>query len=178
MADRDAARNYSAELDENLADELTHQNQASERLHLLQEDNRIREEVTKTGRNLLVYQIFLMRSYCKLVDAELAANNLAKAKQYADSAVPFMNEFNVTSPSLIVLRDLGFCYESLGNLQHRIAEDRSLSASQRQTAQADARQWYSKSAAVWDEWKRRGAATPESELERRKVERLLQSKAA
>jgi serine/threonine protein kinase len=175
LADRSAAENYAAELDENLADELIHQNQASERLHLLQEDNRIRLELTKTGRNFLVYQIFLMRSYCKLVDAELAVNDRAKAKQYADSAVPFIDEFKVASPSLLVLRNLGFCYESIGNIQRRIAGDRLLSASERQTALADAREWYAKSAAVWEEWNRRGVATPESELERRKVENFLQA---
>jgi eukaryotic-like serine/threonine-protein kinase len=48
-----------------------------------------------------------------------------------------------------------------------------LSPSARRAADLASREWYKKSADVWNEWKRRGAATPESELERRKVERLL-----
>ena len=103
-------------------------------------------------------------------------NNLANAKKRADSALPFFNEFNVTSPSLVVLRDLGFCYESLGNARRSAASDHSLSLPERRAAQAEAHNWYLKSAGVWNEWARRGAATPESEVERRKVDQLLQAK--
>jgi hypothetical protein len=117
-----------------------------------------------------------MRSYCRLSDAELALNDLAKAQQYVDSAVPFFNEFKPDSNSLLVLRDLGLCYRSIGNVPRRIASDQSLSASDRRSAEAQAHQWYLKSAGVWNEWVRRGAATPESEVEQRKVERLLHAK--
>src|SRR5271165_485811 len=99
--------------------------------------------------------------------------NLTLARQFADSAVPFLDEFKPSSPSLLVLRDVGFCYESIGNVQRRIAIDHSFSAAERHLAEAEARQWYLKSSEVWDEWNRRGAATPESEIERHKVERLL-----
>jgi eukaryotic-like serine/threonine-protein kinase len=97
---------------------------------------------------------------------------LSQAQQDADAALPFLNQFDPTSPSLLVLRDLGLCYESLGNVQRQIAMNHSVSSSERQSAQANARQWYAKSAHIWDEWSRRGA-TPESETERRKVEQLL-----
>jgi hypothetical protein len=80
-----------------------------------------------------------MRSYCKLSDAELEIGNLSQARQYAEAALPFLNEFNPTSPSLLVLRDLGLCYESLGNVQRQIAINHSIPSSVRQSAQADAR---------------------------------------
>jgi eukaryotic-like serine/threonine-protein kinase len=114
-----------------------------------------------------------MRAFCRLSDAELAVNDLANAERYADSAAAFFNEFKLTSPSLIVLRDIGLCDESMGKLQHRIAMDRSLSPSERNAAETASRQWYGKSLDVWNEWVRRGGSTPESETERRKVERLL-----
>ncbi len=114
-----------------------------------------------------------MRSYCKLTDAELAAGHPMQARQFADSSLPFLHEFKADSPSLLVLRDVGFCYESMGNLQQEAAMDRALGNAERRTAKANAYQWYLKSAAVWKEWNTRGAATPESESERRKVQRWL-----
>jgi eukaryotic-like serine/threonine-protein kinase len=111
-----------------------------------------------------------------LSDAELGVGNLSQAQQYADAALPFLNEFNPASPSLLVLREVGLCDESMGNVQRQIAMNHSISTSEQQTAQAEARQWYLKSADVWNEWNRRGASTPESERERHKVERLLQTK--
>jgi hypothetical protein len=75
---------------------------------------------------------------------------------------------------MFVLRELGFCYVSVRNVQRKIAMSPSASASERQAAPADEREWYFKSDAVWNEWKRRGA-TPESERERLKVEHLLAS---
>ena len=173
LADREAARNYMAELEDGLADALIHRDQAAERLGLLEDSHTIREELTQGGRNGPRYQMFLMRSYCKLGDAELAVDDIEKAKYYAASALPFFNVFKVNSPSLIVLRDLGLCFETLGNVQRQIAMNRSASASERQAAAADEQQWYLKSDAVWNEWKRRGAATPASERERLKVEHLL-----
>jgi eukaryotic-like serine/threonine-protein kinase len=59
---------------------------------------------------------FCFRLYCKLSDAELAVNDLAKARQYADLSLPILKEFNPASPSLLVVRDVGFCYESLGSV--------------------------------------------------------------
>ena len=178
LADREAARNYLAELEDGLADSFTRRDQAAERLGLLEDSHTIRKELTQGGRNAPRYQMFLMRSYCKLGDAELAVNDLTMAKHYADSVLPFFNLFNVTSPDMLILRDVGLCYESLGNVQRQIAMDDSLSGSERQAAQAEEREWYSKSDAVWNEWKRRGAATPASERERLKVEHLLASAAA
>ena len=96
---------------------------------------------------------------------------------YPESALslPFFTEFTVTSPSLVVLRDIGFYYEALGDVQRSITADSSFSFAERRAAQAEAREWYQKSAEVWNEWVKRGAATPESEVERRKVERLLRA---
>jgi serine/threonine protein kinase len=159
--------------DEELAAVLAGRQQAFERLHLLQEANSIWREQVAASPGKPQYRMSLMRSYCKLSDAELAVNDLAKARQYADFSLPFLKEFNQTAPSLLVVRDVGFCFESLGSLQQRIAKDRSLSPSARLAAEAESHQWFQKSADAWNEWNRRGAATPESELERRKVERLL-----
>jgi hypothetical protein len=166
------ARHWIAVRDEGLAEVLVNRNQAEERLKLLQEAHPIRQELANTSVH---GRIHLMRSYCKLSDAELEVGNLSQAQQYTNAAQPFLNEFSPTSPSLLVLRELAMCYESLGNVQLQIAMRQPISSSEQQTAQADARQWYAKSGAVWDEWKRRGAATPESEIERRKVEHLLQT---
>jgi hypothetical protein len=140
----------------------------------LREANLIRQENAKTGPNPL-YRVRLMRSFCRLSDAELAMNHIADARSHAASALPFLAAFKVTSPSLMVLRDVGFCYESLGNVQRSLA-DRSGSLAERRVAQAQAREWYQKSSGVWNEWLRRGAATPESEAARHKIERLLQTK--
>jgi tetratricopeptide (TPR) repeat protein len=160
-------------IDESLAGVLVAREQALERLHLLQEANSIWKEQVAASPGKPQYRMSLMRSYCKLSDAELALNDLAKARQYADLSLPFLKEFNSTAPSLLVVRDVGFCEESMGNLQRRIARDHSFSPSERSAAEAESHQWFQKSADVWNEWNRRGAATPESEIERRKVERLL-----
>jgi serine/threonine protein kinase len=173
LADRDAARNYEGELDDGLADALVHRSKASERLQLLKDNNSIRAELTKNGRNAPRYQMYLMRSYCKLGDAELAAHDVGQARRYADAARPFFDVFRVTSPSLFALRDLGFCFESLGNVGSRIAADRSFAVSDRWAAEADADQWYRKSADVWREFDKRGAATPASQSELRKIKDLL-----
>ena len=129
--------------------------------------------MVRTASNPPLDRVHLMRSYCRLSDAELDMKDVANAKQHADSSVRFFNEFTVGSPSLIVLRDIGFCYESLGNVQRRAATDRSLLPAERETAAAASRDWYARSAAVWNEWVKRDAATPESEIERHKVEHLL-----
>jgi tetratricopeptide (TPR) repeat protein len=163
-----------AERDEALASLRMNGPQAPERLHRLQEANTIRREIARKGPNPPLDRVHLMRSYCRLSEAELAIKNLANAGMYADSSLPFFNEFKVTSPSLTVLRDLGFCYEDLGNVQQQTAMSHSVSALERQTAASNAHQWYLKSDEVWSEWERRGAATPASERERHKVERMLQ----
>jgi len=56
-----------------------------------------------------------------------------------------------------------------------MALDHSISGAERHVAEAKAHPWYLKSSEVWDEWNRRGACTPESEIERHKVERLLKA---
>jgi serine/threonine protein kinase len=168
------ARHWIAIRDEALADVLVERGQDPERLQLLLESNPIRQELANTSPH---GRIHLMRSYCKLSDAELAVGDVSRAREFAGSAVPFLNEFQMASPSLLVLRDVGFCDESIGNLKRRMAMDHSLSAEERQTAAADAHQWYAKGVEVWAEWNRRGVSTPESEAERRKVERLLKAEA-
>jgi serine/threonine protein kinase len=162
-----------ADRDEALASGLMTRTQAPERLRLLQEANTIRQAMARNGPNPPLDRVHLMRSYCRLSDAELAMKDPANAEVYADSSLPFLKEFNITSSSLLVLRDLGFCYESLGNVQRRIAMDRSLPPADRDAAAASAIDWYGKSLNVWEEWVRRGAPTPESELERHKLEQLL-----
>jgi len=169
-------RYWLAERDEALAEVLLNRKDAPEQLHLLQEANAIRSELVGSGANGPHDRVHLMRSYCNLSDAEVATRNLVSARRHADSALPFLGEFKVSSPSLVVLREMGFCFESMGNVRRQIATDRSLSPLQRSEAEGSSRDWYTKSAAVWAEWDRRGAATPESEAERRKVERLLQTR--
>lgn len=166
----------TAEREEELAAVLMAKKDARERLAILEEANGFRKQLASSGGGEPQDRLALMRSYCKVSDAELAMNDVAKATQEADSSLPFFNEFKVTSPSLLVLRDLGFCYESLGNVQIRVAEDLSRLPEERRIAAAASRDWYTKSAAVWTEWNRRGAATPESEAEWHKAERLLQAK--
>lgn len=170
-----AARHLLAIRNEALAEVLIKQENAPERLRLLQEANLARQELAGTSPH---GRLHLMRSYCKLSDAELAVNDLAKARRYANAALPFLDKFSVMSPSLLVLRDLGFCYESEGAVQHRMAMDRKAPASERLTAEATSRRWYSKSAEVWSTWDERGAATPESERERYKVESFLKKSGA
>jgi eukaryotic-like serine/threonine-protein kinase len=164
------ARHFLAILDEGLAEVLDKKEQAPERLRLLLEANPIRRELAQTSPH---GRLHLMRSYCKLSDAELAVANIAKARQYADAALPFLGEYAVTSPSLLVLRDLGFCFESEGELHHRLATDPVYPPAQRIAEEAESRTWYRKSADVWTTWNARNAATPESERERRKVEHVL-----
>lgn len=167
-----ASRHSIAERDEALAEVLVGREHAQERLQLLQESNPIRQELAGASPH---GRIHLMSSYCKLSDAELGVGNLQEAQQFENSAQPFFDEFKPTSPSLLVLRDIGRCYESAGNVQRQIAMDHSLSVPERKTAEAEARLWYQRSADVWSEWNRRGVATPESETERRRVERYLES---
>jgi tetratricopeptide (TPR) repeat protein len=128
------ARHRLAIRDEALAEVLVKKHDAPERLRFLQEANLARQELAETSPHGLLH---LMRSYCKLSDAELAVNDLTKARQYANAALPFLDKFNVTSSSLLVLRDLGFCYESEGAVQHRIAIDRKLPSAERLTAEAE-----------------------------------------
>jgi len=167
------AEHHIATREESLAAVLVKKEQAAERLHLLQQANALRQKLASTESDFPMHRQNMMRSYCRLSDAELAVNDLAKARQYADRCLPFLNAFPLMSPDLRILRDVGLCYESLGNVQRRISSDHSFSAVERNAAGVESRQWYMKSADVWKEWRRRGASTPESEVERRKVERLL-----
>ena len=164
---------WIAEGDEDLAASLRGSEDAIEKVHLLEDANSVWQQLVHASPGKPQYRKSLMRSDCKLSDSELAVNNLDKARQYADSAVRFFDDFKITSQSLLVLRDLGFCYESLGNVQRQISMNSSFSAARRHAAHTQAQHWFQKSAEVWSEWKRRDASTPESEIERHKVERLL-----
>jgi len=166
----EGARHWVAIRNEGLAEVLRGQSEAPERLHLLLEANGIRKELGETSPH---GRLHLMRSYCKLSDAELDMKDVAKARQYANAALPLLSAFQVTSLSLLVLRDVGFCYESEAEVQHRIALDPALPAAERANAADASRDWYQKSLEAWATWNRRDAATPESDRERRKVEHLL-----
>jgi eukaryotic-like serine/threonine-protein kinase len=167
----DAARAL-ADRDETLATLLTIV-QPRERLNLLEEANRIRQEIAKASPDSPLDRLHLMRSYCRLSDAELGMNNLANARKEADASMPLLNEFKLTSPSLLVVRDVGFCYQSLGNFERAVAHNRASSLAEKRAAEAQAHQWFSKSLNAWNEWARRGSATPESEVERLKVQHFL-----
>ena len=169
------AQQLEAFRDEQLAAVLAGKNQAAERLRILLEANRLRREAANTGPELAEDRLHMGRSNCLLSDAELALGNVSKAREHTDRCRQFLDEFQMSSPSLLVLRDLGYCYRVLGDVQSRIAKDRSLTSAERNAAAAVSRDWYSKAYAVWSEWVKRGAATAESEVERRKVERLLRA---
>ena len=79
------ARHWLAIMDEALAEVLVKKEQAPERLRLLLEANQLRRELAETSPH---GRLHLMRSYCKLSDAELAVADIAKAREYADAAVP------------------------------------------------------------------------------------------
>ena len=175
LTPRSEAEIHLAFREESLAAVLVKKEQAVERLHLLLEVNALRQKVASTEPDLPMHRQNMMRSYCRLSDAELAVNDLATARRYADLSVRFLNTFPLTSPDLRILRDVGLCYESLGNLQRQIAMDQSFSAGERRAAELEARQWYLKSSEVWHEWDQRGASTPESQAERRKIEHLLRT---
>jgi hypothetical protein len=172
MGLRPEVQRWIASRSEALAQVLVTKREAQERVHLLQEATTLRQELAKSDPPPLA-RLYLMRSYCRLSDAELAVNDLARARQHADAARPFFDEFKVTSPSLIVLRELGFCYKSLGTVYGRGAVDPTLLVPARSAAAAESQQWLQRSDEVWTDWERRGAATPASEAERRKVEILL-----
>ena len=59
-----------------------------------------------------------------------------------------------------------------------MAAGQALSLPERLAAEAESHTWYQRSADVWATWNKRGAATPESEHERRKVEHLLKASEA
>lgn len=166
------AQHWIAERDEALAEDLPGKRYAGERLQLQEEANHIRQELAVASPH---GQIHLMSSYCKLSNAESDVGDLAQAQHFMRLALDFVGEFKLTSPSLLVLRELGLCYESFGNVQRRLALDRSLSPPERKAAETQAHAWYLRSDDVWSEWNRRKAATPETESERQKVERLLDS---
>jgi len=174
MSPPSEAEFHVATREEALAGVLVKEEQAAERLDLLLDSNARRQKLASSALGLPLPRQKLMRSDCTLSDAELALHDLTKARQYADLSLPFLTTFPLSSPDLRILRDVGLCYETLGNVQRQIALSHSVSSAQRLTALTDARQWYLKSAGVWNEWNERGAATPESEAERRKVQRLLQ----
>jgi len=160
--------------EEELAAVLPARRQAVERLQLLEDANRNWLELTRTGNAEPEDRRRLMRSYCRLGEAELALNHVSRAEERVAAALPFFEEFKVTSQSLTVLRDLGFCYEALGDVRWNLARDPTRSAAARRSARADAHEWYSRSAQAWALWKSRGVATADSEAERHKAERLVQ----
>jgi hypothetical protein len=176
LTSRSEAQHFVAFRDESLAAVLVGRNQTAERLRLLLEANGLRQELAKTDPDVPESRLHMMRSYCALSDAELAANDLSQARKYADRAAALSHEFHVSSPSLLVLRDIGYCDKVLGNVHRRAASDPALPAEERRASAAASREWYTKSSEVWREWDRRGVATPESEAERNKVEGLLLAK--
>jgi eukaryotic-like serine/threonine-protein kinase len=164
-----------ADRDEDLADVMTDEKQALERLHVLEEANGIRKQLASAEDVGPQDRFYLMRSYCKLAAAELALNDPMRAQQYAQAALPFFKEFELSSPSLTIVRDLGFCYEAFASLRSRVAASHSAPLAARRAARSDARRWYLNSMAAWTEWVRRGIATRDSEHERHKIERMLQA---
>jgi hypothetical protein len=155
--------------DEALADVLLRPKEATERLSSLREANQIRQALAETSPH---GRLHLLGSYCKLSDAELSVNDVSGATRDADAALPLLQEFGDSSPSLQVLRNVGLCLETEGNVQRRRALAPGASSSDRRSAEEAARAYYRSSEQVWDEWVRRGAETPESKRESMRVRRL------
>lgn len=151
----------TAEREEELVAVLLLRKDSGERLALLREANGIRKRLVSSGRGAPLDRLCLMRSWCKVSDAELSMNDVEQAARDADLSRPFFNEFKENSPSLVVQRELGTCYESLGKVQRRIAEDRLRSPIERRAALASSRYWYTKSSGVWNEWQTRDGYTRE-----------------
>ena len=156
--------------DEALADVLLRPKEAPERLSALREANQIRQALAETSPH---GRLHLLGSYCKLSDAELSVNDISGAKRDADAALPLLYEFNDSSPSLQVLRNVGLCLETEGNLQRYLAFALGASSSEKRSAEEAARTYYRSSEQVWDEWVRRGAETPESKRESMRVRRVI-----
>jgi serine/threonine protein kinase len=145
---------------------------AGARLQLLEEANGIWLELTRSESVVPLDRVSLMRSYCRLAEAELALHQPLRARGRAEAALPFFAEFTSTSPSLTVLRELGFCFEALGDVQAAFARDSSLSATARRAARVEALQWYQRSADTWQLWESRGVSTPDSDVELRRAQLL------
>jgi len=121
MSPPSEAEFHVATREEALAAVLVKKEQATERLDLLLDSNARRQKLASGTPGLPLHRQKLMRSYCTLSDAELALSDLAKARQYADLLSPFLTTFPLSSPDLRILRDVGLCYETLGNVQRHVA---------------------------------------------------------
>ncbi len=157
--------------DESLAEVLPGPGEAQQRLRLLLEAHTLRRELSDDSPHA---RLHLMRSFCELSDAQLAVNNVPAAVTAAGQALPLLAGYGLSSPSLMVLRDVGLCYASEGALQARLAGDTHRTAADRAGARQAAIDFFQQSARVWEEWARRGASTEESERERRRVNEVLQ----
>ena len=73
LAHAPEAQHSLASREEALAAVLVKKEQATERLHLLQDANALRQKLAKTEPDLPTHRQSMMRSYCRLIDAELAA---------------------------------------------------------------------------------------------------------
>jgi hypothetical protein len=140
----------------------------------LEDAYELRLKRAATDPDLPDYRLNLIRTSCRLGEAEAGAHNLAKAKIYADGARAYLDTLSVQSASLFVLRAIGQCAESLGRMQRVMAADPSATPAERRRAEAESRESFQKSADVWTEWSRRGA-TPESDRARRRMVQLLRS---
>ena len=161
-------KHEAAILDEDLAEVLPVA-RAAEQHSLLQQNRSIRaEQADKTPHGLL----HLMSADCELGDAELAAGQVERAAGYLREAMPLAAQYHHDSPSLLVLRNVGLCLRTDGSLHLRRAMSTTPSHARKEEAEAAVQQ-LEKSHHIWSLWSQRGASSPESIAEAKRVEALL-----
>ncbi|ADV83559.1 serine/threonine protein kinase [Terriglobus saanensis] len=161
-------------LDEALAEVLPDA-QRAEQMNLLKDNARIRAEQANFSSHGLIH---LMGAYCRLADVELEAHNLTEATRYAEDASPLLQQYDRNSPSLLVLRNVSLCLRTQGDVHLSKAREIAGSGTARTSEVQAAIYSYEQSSQIWRKWQQRGAASPESTREARRVEiRLHQAQA-
>ena len=167
-------RHRIAVLEEALA-EVIPDTQRTEQLNLLKDNARIRAEQANLSSHGLIH---LMGAYCKLADVELEAHNLPEASRYAENMSTLLQQYDRNSPSLLVLRNVGLCLRTQGDVSLTKARANHESRAIRTSETSAAVDSYEQSRQIWMKWQQRGVTSPESLREARRVEtRLRQAQA-
>lgn len=79
-----------------------------------------------------------------------------------DEVFVLMDRTGVNRASLYVLREFANCYEVSARLELQLARSPGLNRVQKLERWTQARDWYRKSMAIWNEWESRGIGDPPS----------------